>query len=196
MKNKRGKSGRRRPSKRPRARADDRRESGVSGPGAPTVKLSDALMDVARPILSHPLIPEDPDALRAVLLTAGVAWNAARAKDPEREREMLGRLAEGMTSRLGFPPDAASEMVRILERRVRKLYPDDPRWVADVQVEEREDEFRIQALSMMEPPATPRAPEAPEPEAKPGPGSKVRGWLAGLQRDRRPGGGARPDAES
>ncbi|HEX2091203.1 MAG TPA: hypothetical protein VHG28_02330 [Longimicrobiaceae bacterium] len=144
-----------------------------------TGKLSDALVEVALPILSRPDMPEDPDAFRTVLLMVGVAWNSVRAADPAEERQMLRALAEGLTSGFDFPPAEAAEMVHLLAGRARELYPDDRRWVVDVQVEEREDELRIRALSVIvEPPAPPAAGDQERPGPERGLLSRAWSWLS------------------
>jgi hypothetical protein len=159
-----------------------------ANPGAdhpiPDLKLSDALVDVARPILEHPATPEDPETFRAVLLLAGAAWNAVR--DPGADREPLLRSAGALAEHLGRPRESAAEIVRLLERRARERYPRDPRQVVDVRIRDGGEELRIRVMSMMGVPRAGPAPHAAEStvEARPGLTSRIRSWLSGAWRGR------------
>jgi len=129
-------------------REEKRRSLGSSLPLGlvpfPGPKMSDTLLDYARPLIDG--LPDDAglEELRALLKFASVVWNAVVEEDGDVDEAVLN-LTTDMTAKLqGPPPEAVIEW--LAERKVYR-YGDDPRIVLSVEVFRNGDQLRVMAAS-------------------------------------------------
>ena len=109
-------------------------------------KISDALVDVAKPFLDQQ--SSDLETCERIMALTMLAWNAVAMKEETGESmlsEMLGILAE----QTGFSEQACAEIIAPLAMRKMEKYPNDRRIVMNVQVTEMDgDRFHVTATSM------------------------------------------------
>ena len=139
-------------------KAEDARRAGaipitLLGPGqeAPPLadsKLSDALEQVARPLLDD--LPEGLglSGTRNVLLLAAAGWNAAVIHSPEETESALQELARMFAKDSAQLGALTLPFLRLVAERKRQLFPHDDRLVMDVNVEDRGDHFYLTAASV------------------------------------------------
>lgn len=139
-------------------KAEDMRRAGVmpvallgQGPESQPVdgsKMSEALEQVARPLLDD--MPEGlgiQGTHTAVLLTAA-GWNAAVTHSPQETEQALQELASLFAKDSPKLGELTLPFLRMLAERKRQLFPHDDRLVVDVNVEDRGDHFYITAASV------------------------------------------------
>ncbi|HYH95358.1 hypothetical protein [Hyalangium sp.] len=123
------------------------------GPGqeAPPLdgsKMSDALEQVARPLLDD--MPEGLglNGTRSALLLAAASWNAAVTHSPEETESALQELARMFAKDSAQLGELTLPFLRLMAERKRQLFPHDDRLVMDVNVEDRGNHFYITAASV------------------------------------------------
>ncbi|WP_224249985.1 hypothetical protein [Hyalangium gracile] len=145
-------------------RAEDKRKAGAlpvvlleSGQESSPVdgsKMSDALEQVARPLLENM-----PDELglhgtRTAVLMAAASWNAAVTHSPEETEQALQELARLFANDSPTLEKLTLPFLRLLAERKRQLFPRDDRLIMEVNVEDRGDHFYLTASSMRRPPGS------------------------------------------
>lgn len=123
------------------------------GPGqeAPPLdgpKMSDALEQVARPLLDTMPRGVGLNATRNALLLAAAGWNAAVTHSPEETESALQELARLFAKDSAQLGELTLPFLRLMAERKRQLFPHDDRLVMDVNVEDRGDRFYITAASV------------------------------------------------
>lgn len=121
---------------------------GKVAPRPGELKMSEALEQVARPLLND--LPEGSgiDGVRFVMLLAMAGWNVAVARSPEEADKDLQQLSRKFAKSTPESPELTLPFLRMLAQRKRQLFPQDDRLVVDVSVEDRGDHFHIIATSV------------------------------------------------
>ena len=111
-------------------------------------KMSDALEQVARPLLDD--MPEGLglNGTRNALLLAAAGWNAAVTHSPDEAELALQDLARLFAKDSAQLAELTLPFLRMLAERKRQLFPHDDRLVMDVNVEDRGSHFYITAASV------------------------------------------------
>jgi hypothetical protein len=111
-------------------------------------KMSDALEQVARPVLDD--MPEELglNGIHTAVLLAAAGWNAAVVHSPEETEQALQELARLFAKDSPELGELTLPFLRMLAERKRQLFPRDDRLVMDVNVEDRGDHFYITAASV------------------------------------------------
>jgi hypothetical protein len=124
---------------------------GSVAPRPGELKMSDALEQVARPLLDG--LPEGSGlkGVRTVMLLAMASWNVSVLRSPEQTDQDLQQLSHRFAQGSREFPEITLPLLRLLAERKRLLFPDDDRVVMDVEVEDRGDHFYIVAASMRRP---------------------------------------------
>ncbi len=109
-------------------------------------KISDALVDVAKPFLDQQ--SSDLETCEKIMALTMLAWNAVAMKE-ETGESMLAEMSGILAEQTGFSDQACAEIIAPLAMRKMKKYPNDRRIVMNVQVTEMEgDRFHVTATSM------------------------------------------------
>ena len=110
------------------------------------------LVAFAEPILDLRTDEANADEYHHVLSLAAVLWNAlvlAELDQPDADElvnEVLGRFRASAVD-CGIPSDFAEALLEELIERKRRLFADDRRFIAGVDVEVRDDMINVIALS-------------------------------------------------
>jgi hypothetical protein len=120
-------------------------------------KMSDTIVEFAQPLLEELLEDaNDPDEVRAILLLASTFWNMTLAADDRRAESgeaAAQALREDLINRLERalerPRSACQVLVDEMERRKRDLFPDDLRFVMEIDAYSTEDGVRVLAASRL-----------------------------------------------
>jgi hypothetical protein len=116
-----------------------------------TTKMSVVLKKVAEPLLE--VLPErrQRSDVLTVMRLAMLAWDTSVMFAPEELDKALEKLSREVFRSDEAMREIALPLLQLLVARKRKLFPDDDRFVMDVEVREEEDEFRIVAVSQQWP---------------------------------------------
>ncbi len=94
----------------------------VTRPGSG--KVSDALVDVAQPLLAQQ--PTTVETTTRILMLAQLVWNATITES------MLSKLPGMLAAEMGLSEETCTDMVVPLARRKVAWYPNDTRYIVDV----------------------------------------------------------------
>jgi hypothetical protein len=122
-----------------------------SGPEAPPLdgsKMSDALEQVARPLLGDTPKGLGLNGTRNALLLAAASWNAAVTHSPEELEPALQELARRFAKDSAQLGELTLPFLRLMAERKQRLFPHDDRLVMGVNVEDRGDHLYITAASV------------------------------------------------
>jgi hypothetical protein len=108
----------------------------------PAHRLSDALVDVARPFVAYPPSRDTLDLFVRSLELVGQVWNATLAKAADDGEARLRALVETWGG-----GDEAHDFVWRAAKRKLELYPDDLRTITQIRVETREDQLYVEVAS-------------------------------------------------
>jgi len=122
------------------SRTDRTGEPSKPRPSRATGKLSEQLASVAEPWTNRLDQVPGPNETALIYGVAGQIWNASRLETQAERVAGLEKILELLVPALPqLPPDALRELVEEMHDRARRLYPDDRRRVADIEVEDRGD---------------------------------------------------------
>ena len=116
-------------------------------------KISDALVDVAKPLLVQQssdleIWETDLETWEKIMTLTMVAWNAVVTEE-ETGEPMLSKLPGILAEKTGLPEQACAELIVPLAARKMAEYPNDRRFVMNVQVSELDGgRFYVTAASM------------------------------------------------
>ncbi len=132
--------------KKPRPKRPKKRKIKVASLRRTQGKISDALVDVAKPLLARQ--SSDLETWEKIMKLTMLAWNAV-ATEEETGAPMLSKLSGMLSEKTGLPERVCAEMVVPLAVRKITQYPNDRRIVMDVQVTEMDGgRFHVTAASM------------------------------------------------
>jgi len=117
-------------------------------------KVSDELIEIAAPLLDD--LPPDARAAewRPVLLLAASIWNMTLAADDRRAEAgddaadaLRADLLDRLERALEWPRQKCESLVSEIEERKRTLFPDDDRFIMDLQTLDTEDGVHVRVAS-------------------------------------------------
>jgi hypothetical protein len=109
-------------------------------------KISDALVDVAKPALDQQ--SSDLETCEKIMALTMLAWNAVAIKE-ETGEPILSKMLGILAVQTGFSEQACAEIIAPLAKRKMEKYPNDRRIVMNVQVTEMDGgRFHVMATSM------------------------------------------------
>ncbi len=109
-------------------------------------KISDALVDVAKPFLEQQ--SSDLETYERIMALTMLAWNVVAMKE-ETGESMLSEMSGILAEQTGFSEQACAGIIAPLAMRKMEKYPNDRRIVMNVQVTEMDgDRFHVTATSM------------------------------------------------
>lgn len=143
------------------------RKKALRRAGMGDYKLSEALVDVAAPMMREGMSLQERQSL---FMVATLAWNIAIYPREQRGRQILniigglpempGNLEEEISQALDGKPvsaDFPAEKVHLMEllislmARKQELYPHDRRLVGDVELREKDGQYHLQVASKLAP---------------------------------------------
>lgn len=110
-------------------------------------KLSDALLKLIQPYAHE---ADSYDLYYALVGFASAAWNSSLVAEPERSK-LIDDLLE-ITLKRGAPRQAKAELRSLIEELIQrklKLFPNDRRYVATFELEDRGDSFYLSVASVI-----------------------------------------------
>ncbi len=117
----------------------------------PTHRVSDALLEVVKPLIPWPPAPSELKLVRATLELGAMVWNATLTSRLEDRRTALDALVDTIATALGEPPASAHDFVQQIAARKLDLYPTDLRFVVGVEVVLDRDRMVVNAVSVHRP---------------------------------------------
>ena len=108
-------------------------------------KMSETLVDFARPLTDQLPADHTPEELKATLTFAACVWNVV---DMHSVRDAVAYLSRKMPPRLRVPaPKAAAVVSRMLTRK-KELFGDDHRLAMEIDVYRDGAELRVKAIGL------------------------------------------------
>jgi hypothetical protein len=120
-------------------------------------KMSDTIVEFAEPLVDE-LLEDEVDAaeVRSVLLLAATIWNLTLAADERRSQSgeaaaqgLRNDLIDRLERALERPRPACEVIVDELEQRKRDLFPDDQRFILEIDTYDTEDGVHVIAASRL-----------------------------------------------
>ena len=126
------------------------RSSVTRGSDVTRGKISEVVLDVARPWIER-LGPDPPlPAVEFAYQTCGLVWNVSRVSKAEDREVEFNKVAQEVVAIA--PSGTEREMMQLIEelnRRALELYPDDPRIIVNMKVEDLgEGNFHVLVASV------------------------------------------------
>jgi len=144
------------------------RKKAMRRTGAGDYKLSEALVELVRPMMRDDMSLAERQNL---FMLATLAWNIAIYPRQQRGRQILevvgglpnmpgnlekevGRVLEGKPASPDFPAEKVQLMEFLISLIARKdqLYPHDRRLIGDIELSEKDGQYYLQVASKLAPP--------------------------------------------